>query len=88
MDSKILDLMDSKIIDLVEVYDNNEWHYEIKEFGYFERQVDSNLFHGRTETTIKLIKVFEADRKTMIIRYHHYFDCKTLEYIRQNYEIY
>jgi len=80
--------MDFKIIDLVEVYDNNEWHYEIKEFGYFERQVNSNLFHGWTESTIKLIKVFEAGRKTMIIRYHYYVDCKTLDYIRQNYEIY
>ena len=79
--------MDFKIIDLVEVYDNNAWHYEIKDFGYFERLVESNWFHNAGRT-IRLIKVYDTDRKTMIIRYHYYVDCKTLDYIRQHYEIY
>jgi hypothetical protein len=80
--------MDFKIFDLIEVYENNSWHYEIKNFGYFEKQVDSDLLHGFASTTIRLIKVFGADRETIIIRYHYYVDCKTLDYIRQHYEIY
>lgn len=80
--------MDFKIIDLVEVYEDNAWHYEVKDFGYFEKQVDADLLHGFASTTIRIIKVYGPDRKTMIIRYHYYVDCKTLDFIRKNYEIY
>lgn len=81
----MLNMDDIKIIDLVEVYNNNKWHYEIKDFGYFEKEVDACLLHQRT---IKIIKVYDINRKTMLIRYHDYVDCKTFDYIRQNYEIY